>query len=730
MSWTPYRRNLYRFKGYRKPTSFLERKEDREVAIRAFEAANRPELRLADNPGNIALAHQVMIDPSDRDTRELLQLVVERQNADWMAACDPFWGNYPPRGALNLLGGQSITLGCMPTGDYFCFPIGEHEGHVGIHGPTRRGKTNIIKIIVRQAVIQDCCVVVMTHKPGEFSGLIGDSALQGRSRVLRWTDLMLAFLEPPPGVPRLVWAVQVVDIFARTYGLFASRRLMLGAITSLYGKNDLEPPNLWRLARYIKGFETGAGFREQGYKESITWTLSAFMTSTSAGDNGSVLNYSRSDFLQRLFSKRGLTVIEGHGLPTEHFAFLIAYMMLWLYMWRLFGGPRTPKVKLVIDDATLEIDAKFEGSGWISPLDELFIKAIALGIEIYYANHCFGRESDLIRQNTATHLFVGARENFRLISEVFGLTPEQCEKLRILMLGELMAFSPDVWPKPVYAQVKRAKHPSVSEELVQVIARAFLSGVTAKLPGEAQAQISAGKEVPKDKEKDVQKNGKSEEMPQRNERSAIESRILITAAQEWGLGLLELYKRCQLSARDGRKAIEKMEAEALIRVHSFPGKGRGGRIRVIEVTDRGWERLQEIGIQREKPLTHGGWEHELAARLIGTEGRRVGRGVEYEVSLFDRRFDVVWTSKTGQKTFFEVELSDISHAVEGMLKAMQIPGVTVLGNRLVVVVRDRKDAERARKLLAKKGCRTEEDGVILIRCISDYYINISGRSRA
>ncbi len=396
-------------------------------------------------------------------------------------------GKLPAQKFSASAGGKCITLACMPTGDYFGFPIGEHEGHVGIHGPTRRGKTNLIKIIVRQAVILDCCVVVMTHKPGEFSGLLGDPALQGMSRVLRWTDLMLAFLEPPPGVPRLVWAVQVVDLFARTYSLFASRRLMLGGITSLYGKNDPETLNLSRLARYIKGFESGPGFREQGYKESITYTLGALLTSTSNGDSGSILDYSRSDFLQRLFSERGLTVIEGHGLPTEHFAFLVAYMTLWLYMWRLFGGERMPKVKVVIDDATLEIDAKFEGSGWVSPLDEMFIKGIGLGIEIYYANHCFGRESDLIRQNTATHLFVGARENFRLISEVLGLTPEQCEKLRVLMLGELIAFSPDVWPKPVYLPVEPAEHPAVTEKQVEMVARAFLSGVTAKLPGEARA---------------------------------------------------------------------------------------------------------------------------------------------------------------------------------------------------------------------------------------------------
>lgn len=159
-------------------------------------------------------------------------------------------------------------------------------------------------------------------------------------------------------------------------------------------------------------------------------------------------------------------------------------------------------------------------------------------------------------------------------------------------------------------------------------------------------------------------------------------------------------------------------------IHTFAGKGRGGRLRVIQVTDKGWHELRKLGIERPKPLTGGGWEHELAARLIAHEGRRQGYQVEYEVTMEDRRFDVVWTSKAGQKVFHEVELSDILHAVENLLKALEIPGVTMFGNKLVLVVRDKKDAERAAKILRKKGRRLEEDGVISIRCISDYFINI------
>jgi hypothetical protein len=54
---------------------------------------------------------------------------------------------------------------------------------------------------------------------------------------------------------------------------------------------------------------------------------------------------------------------------------------------------------------------------------------------------------------------------------------------------------------------------------------------------------------------------------------------------------------------------------------------------------------------------------------------------------------------------------------------MEIPGVSMFMNRIVLVVRDKKDADRAAKLLAKRGYRVEESNEISIRTISDF-INI------
>jgi hypothetical protein len=457
------------------------------ASLKIWELMHAPAFRLADNPGNIALAEHLMVNPHDPYLRELFDKVLEEQLTKFTTSGDPFWGNYPPKGALRLPRDNTILIGFMPTGEAFGIPIFEREGHVGIAGPTRQAKTNLLRIIIVQAVLKGCCVVAMTHKPNELPGLMTLPVLRGICRVLRWTELILALLEPPPGVPRLVWAVQVVDLIARCFGLLASRRLLLGSASNLYLKNAIEDLNLDRWARYLRGFETGRGLREEGYKESAWWVLETLHLST--GAEQSIFRYLRSNFLQRLFSQPGLTVIEGTGLPSEIFAFIVVYICRWLYLWRLFGGPRTPAVKLAIDDATSEVADTWRMStvAGTSLLDELFTQMLAVAMEFYFCIHRFGSESELSRANTSSYLFCSARENLRAIREFAGLTEEQSDKVRVLQPGEPIAFVPAFWPKPVYLRVPHVNPRLPTEQERETARDDFLSGVTAVAPGETRA---------------------------------------------------------------------------------------------------------------------------------------------------------------------------------------------------------------------------------------------------
>ena len=393
------------------------------------------------------------------------------------------------------------------------------------------------------------------------------------------------------------------------------------------------------------------------------------------------------------------------------------------------------QVYWVMDDVTLEISKRGQSSGQMSPMESMFPMCAGLGINLWYADHCPGLESPVIRQNTAGHIFVGATENSWLIKEMLRLTDEHFEKVVVLAPGEIVAFIPATWPLAVYGEFFDVPEGRFAERERLIRKARFYRSVKAMKPEQAEARPGGAKKGAKGREgeagtqrKDQRQGGveflvfggarrSKEELP------GGDKGVLVILATEWGISSTVMYKRAGLSPRKGIQAVKRLEAKGLIRVHTFSGAGRGGRYRIVEVTDEGWEILEGLGVERAKALTQGGWEHELAARLIGRAGKRRGYQVEYEVSMFERRFDVVWTSKEGQKTFFEVELSDISHAVDNVLKAMEIPGVSMFMNRIVLVVRDKKDADRAAKLLAKRGYRVEESNEISIRTISDF-INI------
>jgi len=399
------------------------------------------------------------------------------------------------------------------------------------------------------------------------------------------------------------------------------------------------------------------------------------------------------------------------------------------------------EVYWVMDDVTLEVSKRGQGSGQMSPMEGMFPMCAGLGINLWYADHCPGSESPVIRQNTASHIFLGATEDSRLIKEMLRLTKEHFDRVAVLMPGEEVVFVPGTWPLAVYGKFPYVPEGHISEEERLIRKERFFADVEAIKPGQVKARTGQGESQRRTQDETRQASGERQKPSwvrrglkllgfrshgRSEERlSGEERKVLVIVSHEWGIGLLVVYRRAGMAPRRGQQVLRRMESKGLIRIHTFPGRGRGGRFRVAEVTDKGWKVLEALGIERPKALTQGGWEHELAARLVGKEGQRLGYHVDYEVTMGDRRFDCVWTSRQGRKVFYEVEMSRLDHAVDNLVKALRIPGVAGLGNRLVLVVRDKGTAEKARKRLGKSVRRLEQDGVLTIKCVSDFIkINI------
>ena len=117
---------------------------------------------------------------------------------------------------------------CMPTGEPVVIDL-TRSGHIGISGQTRMGKSSLLMTIVREILKKDA-IVLLWDKKRELRQMAAACRGAAPCLVFRWAEWMLAPLDPPPGVPVSAWDVEFVDLLSRNYSLYASRRLLYGAL--------------------------------------------------------------------------------------------------------------------------------------------------------------------------------------------------------------------------------------------------------------------------------------------------------------------------------------------------------------------------------------------------------------------------------------------------------------------------------------------------------------------
>lgn len=157
--------------------------------------------------------------------------------------------------------------------------------------------------------------------------------------------------------------------------------------------------------------------------------------------------------------------------------------------------------------------------------------------------------------------------------------------------------------------------------------------------------------------------------------SSLYIQLLILAAVILPRPLTQMYKQLCITGAKGARAVRELVNVGLVLVHTFPTGKRGGGIRILQVTEAGWNKLSEYRVKRPKTLTRGGWAHNLIAAALGTLGTGQGFRVAYEVVVGDLRMDVRWQSPTGKLMFFQIALSRADREVEAVIKAMKVPAV-------------------------------------------------------
>lgn len=282
-----------------------------------------PGIRAADDPMLMRSAITAIRQPDNSLAQEHFVRRVERQV--WKRAInpDPFYIASPP-----LTSSYSFDIYNMHLADGRPFGLTldsmfRTTALVGHHGA---GKSTKLLLLLAQLCLM-ACVIVFDRKR-ELRNLAGVKGLSRRWLVLHWTDLRIALLQSPSGVPLDAWFTEIVSLVARNYSLHASSRPLLELLHRAHAV-DGDKANLSSWIQQLRNWQPGKGFREAGYRESALAVL------TSLHRCRGVFDYAKSNCLELMFGQARGIVIEVDNLPTDHYSFFVSFLIRALYLSRL-----------------------------------------------------------------------------------------------------------------------------------------------------------------------------------------------------------------------------------------------------------------------------------------------------------------------------------------------------------------------------------------------------------
>lgn len=146
-------------------------------------------------------------------------------------------------------------------------------------------------------------------------------------------------------------------------------------------------------------------------------------------------------------------------------------------------------------------------------------------------------------------------------------------------------------------------------------------------------------------------------------------KLLVSIAQEPLLGIAERYQKMYLSGRSGNQSKQKLIEYGLITEISI--KTPKARIKLLELTDMGKEKLKEIGFDVSGSLRHGGVEHiywvHQAKKKLENAGHKVheeypiGNGETIDLAIIGKNNKIAIEIETGK--------SDAIHNIRKCLDA-------------------------------------------------------------
>jgi hypothetical protein len=381
-------------------------------------------------------------------------------------------------------------------------------------------------------------------------------------------------------------------------------------------------------------------------------------------------------------------------------------------------NPKYLNCLFVLDDNFQPITQKMDdmSPAGVSAIVDCTITGRALRMGGICLTNSLTATSQIARQNCSAFFVCSVTgENPWILRNTIGLTDEQIEDFRkkSAKRGYVICYNPEIIDAPVLAQSQLIVIPGKCDELMRQVNLNTFKKQVHWLPAAPTSAFRAP--VPLS----VHAPAAKTQLPKLSNLPARAMEFLICTVTGVPKPTSKIKDLMNISFTELRRTTKKLENTGIIICHWFSTGRTGGKYCFYELTASAWSLLRIVGKNPPKPLTNGGFEHELAAQLISAKGIAAGFAVRCEVDVDGIRGDVVFTDKqTGARILHNVGISHPEHEVESLLKFLKL---TSAGHtKYILVARDSNYRKNVVALLKKKDPSGEIQRRIEIKLMADF----------
>jgi len=566
----------------------------------------------------------------------------------------------------------NINLGKVMHGNktLWSFAITNEElnQHILITGRSGCGKTTLIIQIIQELLRNRIPFLVLDYKL-DYRALV---RIYPQIVVINWKDLRINPLEPPPNVGLQEWKQQFLNLFGHVQGIWhGSTQYLLQAIDEAFEENKRIPKIDEVYKKILEKNETSRKMQE--YASVVETRLYGMLSKL-----GRTINNEKTLIdIEKLLQMP--VVLELHGLGRDEATFLALWFFYWIYAYRRAKGIRGKLLHvLIIDEAKRVFTASEQYSqttteySGIPPQDLICDEIREYSEAIIASDQEPTKLSNSLKANTYTKItgFLGNGKDIDDIAEAMDLNEEEREVITKLERGEWLVKLAGRYTKPFMIRTEDVplKKDVSDEEL-----RERMQPVLEKLRAIEETPTATKRE---------EKVFLSEEA----------WKLLLDINAHPFNGIAGRAKQLGLSPARIEKAKNELLSLKLV-VQAEISLSRRRPTSFLVLTAKALEFLQSKGIETKAwhYIGNVGFEHMLYAVLIKSSMQKLGYRTALEVTLGQRRVDVL-AERNGRRLAFEVEL-DASRDLKAKLDIAEKVDVLyiVTSKQLFAAIREKLD---------------------------------------